>query len=159
VSSHIHIIVEVVLNTPPQFNLVCVSQPSTGIYVNKVVISFSISDIENSLVFAIGMFNAMIVSFLERIYEVGIMKSLGATDRDIKKLFLIKLFIMGFLGGSTGVAIGAGFGMLANFGLSLFASHFGRKAFTLFITLLWCVGLAVASVFTYWNNFWILASS
>lgn len=105
---------------------------------------------------AIGMFNTMIVSFLERIYEVGIMKSLGATDRDIKNLFLMESFIMGFLGGSTGVAIGMGIGSLANFGLSVLAKNLGGKAFTLFITPMWFVAITIAlsSLIGIISGFW-----
>ena len=105
---------------------------------------------------AIGMFNTMIVSFLERIYEVGIMKSLGATDRDIKNLFLMESFIMGFLGGSFGVGIGMGVGGLANFGLSMLAKHLGGKPFVLFITPLWfvLVTIGLSSFIGVISGFW-----
>src|SRR3989344_7518958 len=40
------------------------------------------------IVAAVGMFNTMIVSFLERIFEIGISKSLGATDADVRNLII-----------------------------------------------------------------------
>ena len=89
------------------------------------------------IVSAIGMFNTMIVGFLERIYEVGVMKSLGATDSDVQNLFLMESFIIGFLGGVSGVAIGMGGGALINFVMSTLSQNMGSKALTLFITPAW----------------------
>jgi ABC-type antimicrobial peptide transport system permease subunit len=103
------------------------------------------------IVSAIGMFNTMIVGFLERIYEVGVMKSLGATDGDVQNLFLMESFIIGLLGGVSGVVIGMGGGGIINLIMSNLSTHFGSKALTLFITPTWfavatlilssCIGL------------------
>ncbi|MBI5798869.1 MAG: ABC transporter permease [Candidatus Yonathbacteria bacterium] len=89
------------------------------------------------VVSAIGMFNTMIVGFLERIYEVGVMKSLGATDGDVQNLFLMESFIIGFLGGVSGVGIGMGGGAAINFVMSTLSQNLGSKALTLFITPVW----------------------
>ena len=87
---------------------------------------------------------------------MGIMKSIGATDRDVKNLFLMESFVMGFLGGSTGVAIGMGGGGLVNFGLGILAQHLGGKPFTLFITPLWFAGMTIAlsSLIGVISGFW-----
>lgn len=95
------------------------------------------------VVSAIGMFNTMIVGFLERIYEVGVMKSLGATDGDVQNLFLMESFMIGFLGGITGVAIGMGGGSAINFVMSTLSQNLGSKALTLFITPGW---FAIATI-------------
>lgn len=89
------------------------------------------------LVSAIGMFNTMIVGFLERIYEVGVMKSLGATDSDVQNLFLMESFIIGLLGGLSGIALGVGSGALINLVMSTLSQNLGSKALTLFITPTW----------------------
>lgn len=89
------------------------------------------------IVSAIGMFNTMIVGFLERIYEVGVMKSLGASDRDVQNLFLMESFIIGFLGGVSGLLIGMGGGSLINIVMSTLSQKLGSKALTLFITPTW----------------------
>lgn len=103
------------------------------------------------IVSAIGMFNTMIVGFLERIYEVGVMKSLGATDGDVQNLFLMESFMIGILGGVAGITLGMGAGALINFAMSTLSTHLGSKALTLFITPVWfavatlilssCIGL------------------
>lgn len=91
------------------------------------------------VVSAIGMFNTMIVGFLERIYEVGVMKSLGATDSDVRNLFLMESFIIGFLGGASGVILGMGAGAIINFIMSTLSQNFGSEALTLFITPNWLI--------------------
>lgn len=55
---------------------------------------------------AIGMFNTMTIALLERTQEIGIMKSLGASNRNVWELFLAESIIMGFLGGVGGISIG-----------------------------------------------------
>lgn len=51
---------------------------------------------------AIGIANTMIMSVYERTREIGIMKVIGASIRDIKKLFLLESSTIGFLGGIIG---------------------------------------------------------
>ena len=97
------------------------------------------------VVAAVGMFNTMVVSFLERIFEVGIIKSLGATDSDVKNLFLMESFVMGLLGGIGGIVLGVGAGTIANFGLNLLAQRLGGKPFDLFITPMWFILLIITS--------------
>ncbi len=92
------------------------------------------------VVSAIGMFNTMIIGFMERIHEVGIIKALGATDKDIKRLFLMESLVLGFTGGLGGIILGMGTSALANFGLNTLALRFGGKPFTLFVTPLWFLG-------------------
>lgn len=59
------------------------------------------------LVAAIGIANTMIMSVTERTREIGIMKSLGCTVRDIRIMFLGEAGAIGFLGGVIGCAISA----------------------------------------------------
>ncbi|MCR5637571.1 MAG: ABC transporter permease [Lachnospiraceae bacterium] len=57
------------------------------------------------LVAAINITNTMIMSIYERTKEIGIMKVLGCYIRDIKRLFLFEAGIIGFIGGTLGVAL------------------------------------------------------
>jgi putative ABC transport system permease protein len=58
------------------------------------------------LVAAIGIANTMAMSILERTREIGLMKAVGATNRDVLALFLGEAAGIGFLGGLGGVTIG-----------------------------------------------------
>jgi putative ABC transport system permease protein len=110
---------------------------------NIITLVLAVFGITALIVSAIGMFNTMIVSFMERTYEVGILKSLGATDTDVRNLFLVEAAAMGGMGGVSGVLLGYLSAQGINLGLNLVAMHFGGKPFTLFITPLWFIGLTV----------------
>jgi putative ABC transport system permease protein len=58
------------------------------------------------LVAAIGIANTMAMAILERTREIGLMKALGATNRDVLTIFLGEAAGIGFLGGVGGIVIG-----------------------------------------------------
>lgn len=60
------------------------------------------------LVAAIGIANTMAMAILERTREIGLMKAVGATNRDVLSIFLGEAAGIGFIGGLVGVAIGWG---------------------------------------------------
>lgn len=84
------------------------------------------------IVSAIGMFNTMTVTLLERTGEIGIMRTIGASPNDIKILFLMEAIIVGILGGLVGISIGVLIGWGINAGLNVVAVRFGGAAMTLF---------------------------
>lgn len=63
---------------------------------------------------AIGLMNIMLVSVTERIREIGIRKSLGATQAGIRNLFLSEAIMICQLGGAMGIVLG----ILAGNGIS-----------------------------------------
>ncbi len=59
------------------------------------------------LVGAVGVANIMIISVLERRSEIGLRRALGATKGHIRTQFLSEAVLLGLLGGTVGVALGA----------------------------------------------------
>jgi ABC-type antimicrobial peptide transport system permease subunit len=54
------------------------------------------------LVASFGIANTMIMSILERTREIGIMKAIGAEDREIKLIFFVEAGMIGLMGGVAG---------------------------------------------------------
>jgi putative ABC transport system permease protein len=70
---------------------------------------------------ALGMFNTLTVSLLERTREVGLMKAMGMKSDEVKELFLTESMIMGFYGGLLGLLLGFLAGKILSIFLSAFA--------------------------------------
>jgi putative ABC transport system permease protein len=59
------------------------------------------------LVGAVGIANTMFTSVLEKTKEIGIMKAIGARNRDIMAIFVLNSALVGIVGGILGIALGA----------------------------------------------------
>lgn len=57
------------------------------------------------LVAAFGVANTMMMAILERTKEIGLMKAIGATDRDVLTVFLIEAGLVGLSGGLSGIGL------------------------------------------------------
>ena len=55
---------------------------------------------------ALGIVNTMLMSISERRREIGILKSLGAEDGDVRRLFLVESGLIGVMGSGLGIALG-----------------------------------------------------
>ena len=84
------------------------------------------------VVSAIGMFNTMTVTLLERTKEIGIMRTIGAAPNDVKYLFVSESVVVGFLGGVSGILMGVILGVTVNVFLNIVAGQFGGQAVNLF---------------------------
>lgn len=60
------------------------------------------------IVGAIGIMNTMYMSVIERTREIGIMKSIGATNGAVMGIFLVESAIFGVIGAVIGTGIGVG---------------------------------------------------
>jgi ABC-type antimicrobial peptide transport system permease subunit len=66
------------------------------------------------LVASFGIANTMIMSILERTREIGIMKAIGAEDREIKLIFFFEAAVIGLTGGVVGALAAWGIDGLSN---------------------------------------------
>lgn len=57
------------------------------------------------LVAALGITNTMVMSIYERTREIGVMKVIGATFRDIHSIFLTEAGLIGMIGGTIGLGL------------------------------------------------------
>ena len=87
------------------------------------------------LVGAIGIANTMFMSVIERTRQIGILKALGAKNKEILNIFLIESSLLGLIGGIIGVAIGFVFGFALS-AVSLGSGSFAmRPAITIELVL------------------------
>ncbi len=101
-----------------------------------ILILFGITSL---IISAVGMFNTMSVTFLERTGEIGIMKSIGATDKDLYLIFIVESTIMGFLGGLGGILIGFLGGKAVNGLINLVATRMGGGEINIFFSPWWFI--------------------
>ena len=93
---------------------------------------------------ALGIVNTLVMAILERRREIGIMKAIGASDGDVKKLFLAEAAVMGLLGGTLGVALGWVIGRLINAGANFYLRRQNLPPENLWAVPWWLVGGAIA---------------
>jgi putative ABC transport system permease protein len=65
------------------------------------------------LVGAIGVFTMMWITVGERVREIGLLRAVGATSREVHGLFLLEAVILTGVGGVLGVVVGGGLALLA----------------------------------------------
>lgn len=102
---------------------------------------------------AINIANTMITSVTERTREIGIMKVIGASLADVRKLFLTEAVVIGLLGGILGVILA----LIGSYALNNFEIEFlqnlnisppirteGMDATRISLITPWLVGVALA---------------
>ena len=92
---------------------------------------------------SLGIMNTMVMSILERTREIGIMKAIGGSDGDIRRIFLIEASAIGFFGGVSGVVLGWLVGRIINFGANVYIQQQGGTPGNLFSLPFWLIGGAI----------------
>ena len=95
---------------------------------------------------SIGIVNTLVMAILERRREIGIMKAVGASDTDVRKIvFLAAGRRAGrLLAGALGIAMGWSIGRIINFGVNVYIRQQGLPSVEIWFVPLWLVGGALA---------------
>lgn len=93
---------------------------------------------------SIGIVNTLVMAILERRREIGIMKAIGASDLDVKRLFFAEAGVMGVAGGVFGVALGWTIGRVINIGTNIYLKRQSFPPEQVWATPWWLVAGAIA---------------
>jgi ABC-type antimicrobial peptide transport system permease subunit len=111
-------------------------------YLRVVDIVLSAIGIIALVIAALGITSALLAAVRERRREIGVLKAIGARDRDVLRTFLLEAGCIGFVGGALGtvlgVAVAAGVGLVVN--------GYLRQQGLIGVRLLVPVGVLVAGV-------------
>jgi len=96
---------------------------------------------------SLGIINTLVMAILERRREIGILKALGAADRDVRWLFFAEAGVMGLVGGIFGVCLGWLIGKALTLGTNMYLSRQQLPPIDLSSVPWWMVVAAIAFSF------------
>jgi putative ABC transport system permease protein len=92
---------------------------------------------------ALGIVNTMVMSITERRREIGILKSLGAGEREIRLVFLVESGVIGAIGAAVGIFFGWVGTRIVAFALKMIMQREEMPVFDPFALPVWLILLAL----------------
>lgn len=92
---------------------------------------------------SLGIVNTLVMAILERRREIGILKALGASDGDVKRLFFVEAGAMGLVGGALGVGMGWLIGRVINAGTNFYLARQEMPPETIVAVPWWLAAVAI----------------
>ena len=92
----------------------------------------------------LAIINTLVMAVLERRREIGVMKAIGASDGDVKRLFFTEAGAMGFFGGVLGILLGLAIGEAINVGTGIYLHRHQLPAEAVWIMPSWLIVAAIA---------------
>jgi putative ABC transport system permease protein len=88
---------------------------------------------------SLGIINTLVMAILERRREIGVLKALGAANRDVRQLFFAEAGVMGLVGGVFGVLLGWGIGRAIQLGTMVYMKRQGLSSPNIWSVPWWLV--------------------
>ena len=92
----------------------------------------------------LGIVNTLVMAVLERRREIGVLKALGAADRDVKQLFFVEAGVMGLFGGIFGTLLGWLIGRALTFGTNVYLHRQNLPSAEISLVPIWLVLFGIA---------------
>jgi putative ABC transport system permease protein len=93
---------------------------------------------------SLGIVNTMVMSITERKREIGVLKSLGADEREIRGLFLVESGVIGFIGTIIGIFSGWVITRIVSAVAHFYMRREGIPEMELFALPMWLILIALA---------------
>ncbi len=117
--------------------------------VTIVTLMFTLIGSIALLVATIGIANTMVMAIYERTREIGILKAMGASRREIRQMFMLEAGFIGMIGGVFGLLIGWLLGLGLNQAIEIISRYRDQPVHGKFflVTPLLAVGAIVFATF------------
>jgi putative ABC transport system permease protein len=95
------------------------------------------------IVACLGIVNTLVMAVMERRREIGIMKAIGASDSDVKRLFFVEAASLGAFGGVLGILAGWLIGRVINAGANIYLQRMDVPPQDFWAMAFWIVAFAM----------------
>ncbi len=116
-----------------------------GLLILMLTLLFNLIALVILAVAALNITHTFSMMVMERRREIGLMRAIGATRRQIQSLVVGEAAVVGLIAGLSGVALGIGVSLGVDYAFDRWVGHFPFKPDTLFVWSPWMFALALAT--------------